>query len=153
MEQTITFTTNSVADTEDLGSKIGGALSGGEIIELISDLGGGKTTITRGIVRGSGSTSVVASPTFTISKVYQAQGFSIHHYDLYRLNEPGIMMHELQELFDDRSVVTIVEWPDIARSLLPPNRITVELTPVSEFQRRVTIKGPDEIMKRIKDNQ
>ena len=152
MEQTITITTDNVTDTEDLGSKIGGALSGGEVIELISDMGGGKTTITRGIVRGSGSTNNVASPTFTISKVYQAPGFSIHHYDLYRLSEPGIIMHELQELFGDRSTVTIVEWPDIAHSLLPSSRITIELTPTSEFQRRITIKGPDEIIKKIKDN-
>lgn len=119
-------TADSVA-TEQLAEKIGQRLKGGEVIELIADLGGGKTTFTRGLARGAGSGDTVSSPTFTISKVYSAPYFEIHHFDFYRLEEPGIMADELAEIVDDPSIVTVVEWGENVRHVLPQKHLRVEL--------------------------
>ncbi len=66
------FITKNPAQTEAVGEKIGANLRGGETIELVSDVGGGKTTFVHGLARGFGSTDIVASPTFTISRQYGA---------------------------------------------------------------------------------
>lgn len=114
-------------ETERLGAKIGAHLRGGELIELVSDLGGGKTTLTRGLVRGAGSTDKVASPTFTISKEYRAPNFTIVHFDFYRLAEAGIVAAELSEFIGDSQYVVVVEWGDIVQEVLPQERLTVRL--------------------------
>lgn len=103
-------------------------LKGGEVIELVSDLGGGKTTFTRGLVRGLGSEDKVASPTFTISKVYDAGSKQVHHFDFYRLQEPGIIADELAEVVGDPSMITVVEWADVVKHVLPDDHLTVLIT-------------------------
>ena len=87
--------------TEEVGSKIGTCLLGGEVILLSSDIGGGKTALVRGIARGLGSTDHVSSPTFTISKIYKSPKLTLYHFDFYRLQEPGIINYELVEALHD----------------------------------------------------
>lgn len=132
----------STNSTELLGRQIGERLRGGEVIELVSDLGGGKTTLTHGIAAGAGSNDVVASPTFTISRVYEATLFSIHHFDFYRLDDPGIMGYEIGELLGEPNTVVIVEWGDIVADLLPKERINVTLEHLAENDRQITITVP-----------
>lgn len=74
MQQTWQVMTDSASATETLGEAMGKRLRGSEVIELVSDLGGGKTTFVRGLARGLGSTDKVSSPTFTISQVYKTNG-------------------------------------------------------------------------------
>jgi tRNA threonylcarbamoyladenosine biosynthesis protein TsaE len=114
-------------------------LRGGEVIELVSDLGGGKTTFTRGLVSGAGSSDSVASPTFTISRVYEAPLFSIHHFDFYRLEDPGIMIYEFGELLGEPNVVTVIEWGDIIANLLPPERVNIAIKHLEGEDREVLI--------------
>ncbi len=136
----------TTADAMELfGEALGGRLKGGELIELISDLGGGKTTLTRGIVRGAASNDVVASPTFTISKVYKAPTFDIHHFDFYRLGEAGLMEHELHDLLGDPDVVVIVEWGDVVQHVLPEDRITIHIDKTPEGARKLKIGLPTEL--------
>jgi tRNA threonylcarbamoyladenosine biosynthesis protein TsaE len=137
--------------TEALGVNIGARLKGGEVIELTSDLGGGKTTFTRGLVRGAGSTDHVSSPTFTISKVYQAKDLQIHHFDLYRLQEAGIMTHEIAELLHDPKVVLILEWAGIAEGVLPEQRLIVQFETTSETNRDIQLLCPESLTYLIKD--
>ena len=92
---------SSSSNTELIGRQIGANLKGGEVIRLSADLGGGKTTLTRGILDGLGSADMVASPTFTISKVYTAGDLNIHHFDFYRLNDAGIIANELSEVAEE----------------------------------------------------
>ena len=124
-------TTLTPEGTEETAERLGAALKGGEVLELISDLGGGKTTFVRGLARGAGSTDAVASPTFTISRVYRAGQKSIRHYDFYRLSEPGLMAAELSESVGDAEDIVVVEWGDVVQNVLPIERlqITFELTP------------------------
>ncbi|MDZ7786472.1 MAG: tRNA (adenosine(37)-N6)-threonylcarbamoyltransferase complex ATPase subunit type 1 TsaE [Candidatus Saccharibacteria bacterium] len=126
--------------TETLAEKIGVRLRGGEVVELISDLGGGKTTFMRGLVRGAKSKDVVASPTFTVSKVYATPDFEIHHFDFYRLPEPGLIEHELEDLVGDPSIVVAVEWGQDVRHVLPENRLTLRLLPRGEAERALELE-------------
>jgi tRNA threonylcarbamoyladenosine biosynthesis protein TsaE len=133
------------AETERFGEQLGRKLRGGEVIELVSDLGGGKTTFTRGLVRGTGSSDRVASPTFTLSREYKAPRFTIAHFDFYRLGEAGIMGDELHEILADPSYVTIVEWGDIVHDVLPANRLTISITQTSEDSRHLSFAFPDKL--------
>jgi tRNA threonylcarbamoyladenosine biosynthesis protein TsaE len=120
--------------TEQLGVSLGKALRGGEVIELVSDLGGGKTTFVRGLAAGAKSKDKVASPTFTISKMYVTDNFEIHHFDFYRLHEAGVVADELSELVGDPKIVVVVEWADVVQHVLPDERLTITLkqTPTGE---------------------
>lgn len=131
------YESKSSGDTEQLAAKIGARLTGGEVIELRSDLGGGKTVFVRGLARGMGSSDTVASPSFTISRQYQATKLKLHHYDFYRLSEPGIMARELAEVMTDPLAVIVVEWSDIVMSVLPPDRLSVTIIPTSGNGRQL----------------
>ncbi|MEJ0072578.1 MAG: tRNA (adenosine(37)-N6)-threonylcarbamoyltransferase complex ATPase subunit type 1 TsaE [Candidatus Saccharibacteria bacterium] len=139
-----TSSTDSAA-TEQLGERLGHNLRGGEAIELTSDLGGGKTTFTRGLVRGAGSTDRVGSPTFTLNREYTAPHFTVAHFDFYRLGEAGIVGDELAEVIGDPEYVTVVEWGDIVHDVLPENRLTIRLTQTGEDTRQITISYPAEL--------
>jgi tRNA threonylcarbamoyladenosine biosynthesis protein TsaE len=132
--------------TEQLAVKLGASLRGGEVIELVSDLGGGKTTFTRGLVRGAGSRDRVASPTFTISREYNAPKFTIAHFDFYRLGEAGIVADELAEVAGDPHYVTVVEWGEIVHDVLPADRLTVRLQLAGEDARHLTFESPDTLV-------
>jgi len=90
------------AEMKLLGAKLGRLLRGGEIIELIGDVGAGKTTLTKGIAAGLGIDEDVQSPSFTISRVYDTPlKLRLAHYDFYRLHDPGIMAGERNETMRD----------------------------------------------------
>ena len=141
-----TISTGS-ADTKHLGELLGSRLAGGEIIELSSDLGGGKTTFVQGLAKGAGSKDNVASPTFTLKKIYKAPKFQIFHYDFYRLNEPGILKDELAESLDDAKAVTLIEWSNIVADVLPTNRLSLEFkpTPNDPDERQINISYPQKL--------
>jgi tRNA threonylcarbamoyladenosine biosynthesis protein TsaE len=123
---------------------LGRKLLGGEVIELRSDLGGGKTTFMRGLVRGAGSKDNVTSPTFTLSRIYQAGDLQIHHFDFYRLDDAGILADQLAESVNNNKTVVAVEWADIVKDVLPEQRISIELKPTvnDPDERQITIKYP-----------
>lgn len=122
------------------GAKLGALLAGGEIIELIGDVGAGKTTLTKGIAAGMGIDETVQSPSFTISRVYDAPtGVRLSHYDFYRLHDAGIMADELHETLHDQKTVTIIEWADIVDGVLPADHIKISISAPSESERRVEV--------------
>src|SRR4051794_32756276 len=94
-EPTLQIISESSEATYELGSKIGAGLRGGEVIELVSDMGGGKTTFVRGLARGVGYKGAVSSPSFTVRNEYKANKLTLYHYDFYRLSDPGILREEL----------------------------------------------------------
>jgi tRNA threonylcarbamoyladenosine biosynthesis protein TsaE len=143
MTRQIVSTSSSA--TERLAEKLGQQLRGGEVIELVSDLGGGKTTFVRGLARGAGSQDRVASPTFTISKVYQADKFAIHHFDFYRLAGAGLMEHELHDLLGDPRVVTVIEWGGVVQHVLPAERLTIRFSRTSDDTRQLDLTCPQSL--------
>lgn len=120
------------------GEKLGAVLVGGEIIELVGDVGAGKTTLTKGIAAGMGVDEDVQSPSFTISRVYDTpSNLHLSHYDFYRLHDAGIMADELHETLHDASTVTIIEWAEIVAGVLPEDRLSVHITSPGEHERHI----------------
>lgn len=137
-------TSTSLESTARLAEAIGSRLKGGEIIELVSDLGGGKTTFVRGLAKGAGSIDKVASPSFTLSREYNVTGRTFHkivHFDFYRLNEPGIVARELAEIVHDKEVV-VVEWADIVENVLPAGRLVIRIVTIGETEREFKFTYP-----------
>lgn len=141
----------SAGETESIAEAIGRNLKGGEVIELISDLGGGKTTFVRGLARGAKSFDHVASPTFTLSRVYSAPSFDIQHFDFYRLEEPGIMAAELAEASDDERNVVVIEWAHKVQHVLPADRLTITIKQTVESERELVFSCPPRLQYLLKE--
>ena len=122
-----------IAKTEleliEIGEKIGANLKPPVVLELVGDVGAGKTTLAKGIARGLNLDDEITSPSFTISKRYQGDGFTLVHYDFYRLEDPGLMCEDLEESLSDENTITIIEWGNSIENLLPENhpKITIKL--------------------------
>lgn len=137
---TYTTTTSKPEETSLLGFKIGQLCRGGETIELVGDLGGGKTVFVQGLAAGLGYKGEVNSPTFVISRDYQLpNGLSLHHFDLYRINNGDMAALELAEFIADPRAITAVEWGSNVSGVLPKERISVTLRPTSEDDREVVV--------------
>lgn len=123
------------------GKAFADKLHGGEVIELIGDVGAGKTTLTKALATGLGITEAVQSPTFTISRQYAVpDGRRLVHYDFYRLSDAGIMSDELYEALQDPHTITVIEWADVVAGVLPEGRTTIRLQATGETTRELTLK-------------
>jgi tRNA threonylcarbamoyladenosine biosynthesis protein TsaE len=137
-------------EMKEYGKRLGALLQGGEILELVGDVGAGKTTLSKGIAAGMGVDEDVQSPSFTISRVYDtASGLRLAHYDFYRLHDAGIMTAELYETLSDGRTVTLIEWAEIVTGVLPADRLTVSITSPSETARSVVLKAGGEKSRRL----
>ena len=134
-----------------IAATIGSQLHGGEIIELISDLGGGKTVFAKGLALGSGSKDEVTSPTFTISKIYHCPKFDIHHFDFYRLSDPGIVSLEIKEVIGDSKIVTVIEWANVIKAVLPKGRVKVTIKNQDANNRLISIDCPKKLAYLVQD--
>lgn len=123
------------------GASISNHLRGGDCLQLIGDVGAGKTTLVKGIGEGLGITEPIQSPSFTISRVYDTDTVRLVHYDFYRLADAGIMADELQEALADPETVVVIEWADIVEGVLPDNHTTISIQATSETTRTVSISG------------
>jgi tRNA threonylcarbamoyladenosine biosynthesis protein TsaE len=122
--------------------QIGHKLKGSEVIELVSDLGGGKTAFVKGLAQGMGSTDTVRSPSFTLGNQYKAKRLTLYHFDFYRLKEPGIMRDELTEVLEDSQAVVVVEWGQIVEDVLPVKRLTINIKATGETNREFIMSYP-----------
>lgn len=128
---------------------IGNCLGGGEVLELAGDVGTGKTAFTKGLAKGLGVADDVQSPSFTISRVYAARdGLELHHYDLYRLADPGIARYDIAEAVADPRVVTVIEWGETVQGVLPASRTVLTFRyGAAETERMVGLQTDDENIK------
>ncbi len=146
MSQPVIFQALSEPALRRLAEEIAFALIPGDVLALEGDLGAGKTTFARALIRAlSGGTEIeVPSPTFTLVQTYETARFDVAHFDLYRLADP----HELLELGLDLALkrgVAVIEWPSRASELLPADRITLTLSDTGEPDTRdavLTATGP-----------
>ena len=121
----------------EFGRELAKTLHAPEVIELIGDVGAGKTTLTRGLVEGLGIKEPVTSPSFTISKRYNFPEGTLIHYDFYRLPDPGLMQEDLLESINDESAITVVEWADSIADLLPKNHRKFKITLNEDGSRNI----------------
>lgn len=132
----VVIRTSSADETINIGEKLGRGLQAGDVLALFGDLGAGKTTFTKGIARGLGLAADVHSPTFTL--IHEHPGpIPLYHVDLYRLTSE----EEVDTLGIDEYIygdgVTIIEWADRMKSLLPPGRLDIELKLKGEMDREM----------------
>lgn len=136
------------ADTLKFGEDLALALGTGLCITLHGDLGAGKSTLARAILRGlAGDPDLeVPSPTFTLVQAYELR-YPVAHFDLYRIGDES----ELDELGFDEALQTgacLVEWPEKAASRMPGDALTIRFEHEAQG-RRVTIQGPEPRMQRV----
>ena len=113
--------------TAALGAQLGCAARRGDVVALSGDLGAGKTTLARGLIRKLiGAKTEAPSPTFTLVQTYDAPDLAIWHFDLYRLNHPD----EARELGLEETVdgLALIEWPERLGGDLPHARLEVRLS-------------------------
>lgn len=131
---------HSETEMLEYGQKLGQTVKAPIIIELLGDVGAGKTTLVRGIARGLGITADVTSPSFTLSKEYAGKKYRLVHYDFYRLSDPGIMSEDLAESIFEPKTVTIIEWGQSVQNVLPKDHKVIEIKYVDESTRELIEK-------------
>lgn len=143
--QTLSRTIPDEAATLAAGEAIGRLLAAAPAsslrfqVNLLGDLGAGKTTLVRGVLRGLGYAGRVKSPTYPLLETYQVGDLNLAHFDLYRLESPDAFP---EAGFDDvfaGAGVRFVEWPDRAGNRLPPPDWRLTLVDTPEGGREMTI--------------
>ena len=142
-------------------------------IELVGDVGAGKTTFTRYLAQGLGVKSPITSPSFTISKHYffspesrelsadekcdkhpcatsvtKTHDFELVHYDFYRLNDPGLMADDLAESLSDPTTITVLEWADSVANILPKDHPKISFKILPDGSRDLVFNQPMENLAR-----
>lgn len=141
----ISLHTTSPEETMKLGFALGQVLQGGEVLQLVSDVGGGKTTFVKGVAEGMGSDETVQSPTFIISALYEcSDNKRLYHYDFYRLEDAGLMNEQLVDSLNDPLAVTIIEWGNIVKDVIQRPVVTVKIIARGEQERTLDFDIPDE---------
>lgn len=112
------------------------------MIELVGDLGGGKTTLVKGIAAGLGVAKTVTSPTFSIQRSYELPGGgSLEHFDLYRLEDRDMVAEELTECLADPSVIVVIEWTKPFVAQLRTDRLIADLGWKSDTEREISLRA------------
>ena len=134
------YRTASEEETIRLGGELARALPPRRTVLLIGNLGAGKTTLAKGIVRGLGAAEPdeVSSPTFTLIHEYGTTG-RVYHIDLYRLDEAReVATLGLDDIFD-REAVVLVEWGERFPKLMPPERTEIRIRATGENEREIEV--------------
>ena len=131
------------AAQEAFGARLASACPETMLIFLQGDLGAGKTTLTRGFLRGLGHTGAVKSPTYTLIEPYEVDGRSVYHLDLYRVGDPGELEYlGLREMLAEEAVV-LVEWAERGVGWLPEPDLEIRITYGGDM-RRVDLEAHSE---------
>lgn len=135
-----TYRTASEAETIALGERLAGELPRKRVVLLIGQLGAGKTTLAKGIVRGLGAAAAeeVSSPTFTLIHEYGTGG-RVYHVDLYRLDEPReVESLGLDDLFE-REAIVLIEWGERFPQLLPTELTEIRIRTLADDEREIEV--------------
>ena len=141
----IKFISNSPKQTEKFAQMLASKITKGNTILLYGDMGAGKTTFTKYLLKAFGVQSAVTSPTFTIVNEYEQNGIKINHFDMYRLeDESDAQEIGLEEMLNSKDGINIVEWPQKASSFLPDRCIQISINILGETKREFLVEGIDE---------
>lgn len=116
-------------------------LQPGMVVWLDGDLGAGKTTLVRGLMRALGETGPVKSPTYTLVELHVVSGLNLYHFDFYRFNQAEEYLDAGLDDYFSAGGICLVEWPDKAAPYLPPADIHIELRtlPDGSEQGRIAV--------------
>jgi len=133
------FISHSPEQTQQLGRRLGQLAQAGDVFLLTGNLGSGKTCLTQGIAWGLGVKEYAFSPSFVLIREYSGR-LPLYHVDFYRLDrEQEIADLGLEDYLYGRGVC-VVEWADKGLSLMPPERLLINLSYVSENERAVSFE-------------
>lgn len=131
------------AATLALGNRLAAVIEPGLYVALSGDLGSGKTTLARGILRGLGYQGKVKSPTYTLVELYNLSKLDLYHFDFYRFNDPREWLDSgFRDHFEPCNVC-LVEWPERVRDLLPVPDLKISLN-VEGDGRRIRVAAQTE---------
>ena len=135
-----TFISNSSGETESFGRKFAENVKAGDILALVGDLGSGKTQFVKGLAAALGSKTTATSPTFTLIHEYTGDRIPIYHFDFFRIEdrESAERLGLDDYFFGDG--VSVIEWADRFRELVPENARWISFETKSETQRAITAK-------------
>ena len=133
----IQLTTSSARETQEVASEIAALVEQGDLILLVGELGAGKTAFVQGFGKALGVTEPITSPTFTLAREYEGHRLTIHHLDVYRLEQiDEVLDLALPELLDSASV-TLIEWGDAIIPALPAEYLEVRVEYGDDDDERV----------------
>lgn len=135
---TYTYVSNGERETALLAEELAARMESGAVLALDGDLGAGKTRFSQSVARALGVKGVVNSPTFTIIKEYEGDRFPFYHMDVYRLSASEADELGLDDYFYGDGV-TIVEWAELIRDLLPPDRLDIRFRHAGERERVIEL--------------
>lgn len=115
------------AATQSLGAALGQALLPGMNVRLVGELGAGKTTLVRALLKSLGYTGPVKSPSYSLLESYALSAGLFHHFDFYRFESPEEFLEAGLDEYFGQDAVCLVEWPEKAAAYLPPADLTLEL--------------------------
>ena len=115
------------AATLALGAALASGAAGGGVVHLSGDLGAGKTTLARGLLRAFGWDGAVKSPTYTLVELYELSSLNLYHFDLFRFNEASEWLSSGFGEILDENALALIEWPERAKGFLPPADLSVQL--------------------------
>ena len=116
------------AATEALGRALAGGAAPGRVLHLRGDLGAGKTTVVRGLLRALGHAGRVKSPTYTLVEPDELSSLHFYHFDFYRLKDPSEWAQGGFREYFNASSLCAVEWPERAGPLLPQPDVNIALS-------------------------
>lgn len=134
------FQTESRDETLKLGQRLADVLQPGDVLLLSGELGAGKSELARGIARGLGITGPVPSPTFTLLNIYDAGRIPLHHFDWYRAEDQEELLMSGLEEYIEGDWITLIEWHERAPELCPDRHLLVEITPMGEHRRQISLR-------------
>ncbi|HUX30006.1 MAG TPA: tRNA (adenosine(37)-N6)-threonylcarbamoyltransferase complex ATPase subunit type 1 TsaE [Thiobacillus sp.] len=120
------------AATLAFGAQLARGLAAGMTFYLEGDLGAGKTTLVRGLLRALGYSGRVKSPTYTLAEIYSLPAFELYHFDLYRMHDPREWLDAGFRDISDGQAVSLIEWPEKAAGWLPPPDVIIRLAITDE---------------------
>lgn len=138
---------NSLKEMEDFAFEFSKKLKKGQVINLIGEMGSGKTTFVSFVCKYFGISNT-SSPTFALVNIYdgkrQGEDFSIYHLDLYRFEDPDeILDIDYENYFYPEDAITFLEWADKAEDYLPDDMIEVNIEKIDENAREISVKFLD----------
>ena len=140
----VTLTLASVAQTRKLARLLAARLHPPALVTVEGDLGTGKTTLVREVLRARGVRGAITSPSFTLAQSYHGRdGEQLHHLDLYRLSRGADAELFAWDDYLGTDAITFVEWPAAGRDALPPPDVRVELAHRSVRIRAARLAGPE----------
>ena len=134
-ESTITRFLATEADTLALGGELAPCLFGGMVVYLSGELGAGKTTLARGMLRALGHIGRVKSPSYALVEPYKLSKLYLYHFDFYRFTESKELEEAGFREYFSQETVCLVEWPENAKDLLPAADLTLRLATAGSGRR------------------